>query len=78
MNSRHQIFLAAIVAFVPLAVPTSAAAPPDGDKLNRQFDSTVRPFLKKYCLDCHGNEQPEAKLDLSAYSTAQDVATNHQ
>ncbi len=28
------------------------------------FDDTVRPFLAKYCTDCHGANDPEGKLSL--------------
>ena len=36
--------------------PTSALA--------EDFGTTVRPFLNKYCLDCHGPNDPEANLAL--------------
>ena len=46
--------------------------------LERQFSSTVLPFLKVHCLDCHGPDRQEAKLDLSSYTSAGKVATAHQ
>ena len=44
------------------------------DPAESQFEKAVRPFLKAYCLDCHGSAKQEAKLDLSGYSSAADVA----
>jgi len=32
------------------------------------------PLLKKFCLDCHGSDQAEAELDLSAYRSEQVLA----
>src|SRR5262249_12739137 len=42
--------------------------------LDKRFSQTVQPFVKKYCLDCHGTKKQEAQLDLSGYSSAADVA----
>ncbi len=45
----------------------------------RSFDATVRPFLKRYCLECHsGNDaQRGVRLDknFTAAAVAQDAAT---
>jgi len=57
---------------------SNAADAPDAAALGARFQKSVLPFLKTFCLDCHGNEDPEAKLDLSGYSTAESVATAHQ
>jgi hypothetical protein len=34
------------------------------------FDSTVFPFIKTYCVDCHGGSNPEAELDLGSATPA--------
>ncbi|MBC7965624.1 MAG: DUF1587 domain-containing protein, partial [Fuerstia sp.] len=39
---------------------------------------SIVPFLKSYCLDCHNTEQAEAKLDLSGFKIASDLAAGHQ
>ena len=44
------------------------------DQLQRGFSEVVRPFLTRHCLECHNEEEPEAKLDLSGFSSARDVA----
>jgi len=37
--------------------------------LDRQFTRSVRPFLKTYCVTCHGGPQPAAQMDLSGFTT---------
>ena len=40
--------------------------------------TSIVPFLKSYCLDCHSTEQAEAKLDLSGFRLESDIAAGHQ
>lgn len=47
-----------------------------GDQLAGQFRDQVRPFLNKYCLDCHGQEQQEAEFNLSGYTNLQSVTSD--
>src|SRR5256885_4688832 len=37
-------------------------------ELNQRFTGTVKPFLARYCIDCHGGDKPEAHYDLNTYS----------
>jgi len=46
--------------------------------LERRFTDDVQPFLKKYCLTCHGDKKQEAKLDLRGYSSVTAVVKNHR
>ena len=57
---------------------TVRAEESDADVLDREFQSAVIPFLKAYCLDCHGKDRQEAKLNLAGYTTAGKVASSHQ
>lgn len=50
----------------------------NGAELETQFRADVAPFLKTNCLDCHGSEDPAAKLDLSGYTSSEKVAKDHQ
>ena len=51
-----------------------AAVPAAADRaLDRAFATTVRPFVETYCTSCHGNEKPEAELDLSPFTTTASV-----
>ena len=46
-----------------LATPANGSADkPDVDDL---FRKSVQPLLKKHCLDCHGDEEPEAALTMT-------------
>ncbi|HET6426389.1 MAG TPA: DUF1592 domain-containing protein [Planctomycetaceae bacterium] len=59
------------VLFFLVALPLEAADLPP-------FEQAVQPFVKRYCLDCHGADDPAAKLDLSAESSAESVVRHHQ
>ena len=59
------------------ASAVTAAAPTEAT-LQHQFAAHVGPFLKSYCLNCHGKELSEAKLDLSVYTSAQSVTNAHR
>jgi hypothetical protein len=71
-------FRAAILSLMGcVACQTTAADSPE-PPLERRFTQVVQPFLKNYCLGCHGAEKPKAKLDLSGYTSAAAVAKNHR
>jgi hypothetical protein len=78
VSVKHTLLLSLVAASTLLAVPKSTAAETNANELQRQFATTVAPFLRTYCLDCHGHDEPEAKLDLSTYSSAMAIARDHQ
>lgn len=45
------------------------AESPRARQLSQRFHRTVRPFLARYCLDCHGRQVQESKLDLSPFES---------
>jgi hypothetical protein len=47
------------------AMPAAPVTP----TLDRQFDETVRPFVKQYCVGCHSGKSPAAQFDLASYSS---------
>ena len=53
--------------------PAQSAEPPEFETLKDEFESSVHPFLKTYCLDCHGKDLQEAKLDLSPFISIANV-----
>ncbi len=59
------------------AAAVLTAAEPAGD-LSKQFESSIRPLLVTYCLDCHGKEKTEAELNLTTFATAANVSKGHQ
>ncbi len=46
-------------------------------ELDRRFESTIRPFIETYCLDCHSAEKPKADFDLSPYDNLKAVVRDH-
>ncbi|HVJ69241.1 MAG TPA: DUF1592 domain-containing protein, partial [Caulifigura sp.] len=56
---------------------TSHAADPAGAELEQRFTTAVRPFVQKYCVECHGSEKPKAQLDLSAFTNVSAVIRDH-
>jgi len=75
---RHIVCGAAFLTVFMLISRTVRAQDSGAEVLDREFRSTVIPFLNAYCLDCHGRDQQEAKLNLSGYTTAGKVASSHQ
>jgi hypothetical protein len=48
------------------------------DAHERRFVDVVQPFLKAYCLECHGTTKQQAKLDLSKFTSPASVVKNHR
>lgn len=46
---------------------------PDAAALERAFQPEIRPLLKKFCQDCHGDEKAEAEIDLSQFAAPADA-----
>src|ERR1700733_8095362 len=61
----------AVAVMLAVAASPVVAAPP---MLEQQFDQTVRPFVTKYCVGCHGGSMPAAQFDLKSY-TSLDMVT---
>jgi hypothetical protein len=66
---RRYVFLSAI-----LAAPGAQAA---NSGLEQQFAQTVRPFVQKYCVDCHGGDSPAAQFNLESYTTLDSVVRDN-
>jgi len=66
-----------VLLFVWMA-GTGLAAETDGANLDRQFKERVQPLVETYCYTCHGKEKTEAKLDLTTFATAAQVAARHR
>jgi hypothetical protein len=68
--------LPVVLAAFGLLVHCGTPAEPPAQPLERRFTDIVQPFLKTYCLACHGTKKHEAKLDLSGYTSPAIVAKN--
>lgn len=66
------------IAFLVLLLTTTAGASPADDameaELRRGFAEQAAPFLKTHCNACHGGDEPEADLDLTAFATMESIA----
>ncbi len=56
-----------------LASVTTSAFAADSTDLQQRFDSTVKPFVGKYCVACHSGPQPTAQFDLKSYTSLDQV-----
>src|SRR5262249_7669974 len=54
------------------------AWPGMADEPDRRFADVLQPFLKYYCLDCHGPAKQQAKLDLSKFTSTAAVVKSHR
>src|SRR5687768_8733036 len=75
---RLLLFPFALASGFALAGGTVLCAEPAAAELDRRFAAEVQPFLKTYCLDCHGKEKQEGKLNLAGYGSLAAVAKNQQ
>ncbi len=72
---------ASISAFLSVLVWTGASGATALDKprteLEQRFVSIVRPYMQTYCVGCHGKDNPQAQLDLTAYSDMASVVRGY-
>ena len=61
-----QYSLLQIIAIGLVAIPSSLLAAETPKPNTDGFQKTVVPLFRKYCVDCHGATDPEAKLSLTA------------
>lgn len=46
---------------------------PSRVELEKQFSTTIRPFMQNFCVSCHGKASAAAQLDLTSYKTLDSV-----
>ncbi|MDB4561315.1 DUF1588 domain-containing protein [bacterium] len=64
MQNRLQIFVAALIAF--LAQQTHAQDQTVNESLN--LKENLQPFIKSYCMDCHGTDAQEGQVRFDQVS----------
>jgi hypothetical protein len=65
--------LVVVLGLWQIAFASHVLAQPARQGLERRFAEVVQPLLTTYCVGCHGDQKPEAKLTLSGYSSAASV-----
>ena len=66
------VLFVAAAATAPVEESTPLRPPPDF------YEHSLRPMLKRYCLDCHSGEDAEKGVKLDAYPTAESVAADRK
>src|SRR5262245_42631059 len=63
---RSSLPLFLTLAFIPLVTsePGHASTPQDARSDSKSYDALMKPFLSKYCFECHGVEKPKGDLRL--------------
>jgi hypothetical protein len=75
MHRRIRCVIAALpIVLAASAIPAASAAPPI---LERQFEQNVRPFVTRYCIQCHSGQTPAAQFDLKAYTTMETATRDY-
>lgn len=62
-------------AFAMAASVASAPAKPDTEA---QFHKQIQPFLKKYCTECHGEDDENAGLRLDKYTKVSEITADRK
>ena len=74
---RIHLIFALLLVLGSAATPSLHAADVANASLERKFTQTVRPFLTRYCIGCHGGATPAAQFDLRPYSTMAAVVRDY-
>jgi mono/diheme cytochrome c family protein len=77
-RGKKALLLATSFVLLLVTLSLTAGAPQSPDTtLERQFTSTVRPFIATHCAACHSGAKPQADLDLTTYTSLADVVRDH-
>ncbi len=67
----------AVTLLCVLGTPSMHAAEAANSDLEHRFARSVKPFLARYCIGCHGGDTPAAQFDLRAYSSLDTVVRDY-
>ena len=79
MTNRYQVCSRAVFALLLCAYLLSdlglgvAAEPVSFDEIAAKYTGSVRPLLKRYCLECHNDEEQEGELNLQRFASLAEV-----
>ncbi len=66
--SQTLVVLVIVGGLAPRPLSTQLAGASDEEPLKTMVDPSVKKFLQDYCVDCHGNGDPTAGMDVEALS----------
>src|SRR5437899_1497984 len=70
--------VAVLVLLLGFLASAASRAEPTEVSLEHRFTQVVHPFVRNYCLPCHGLEKTKAKLDLSAFTSPAAIAKSER
>src|SRR5215475_9417138 len=76
LMQRSALALTLLLILGSSQFPSMRAADPSNVELDRQFNKTVKPFLDRYCIGCHGGSAPAAMFDLRSYTSMSTVVND--
>lgn len=65
--------IAIVIGLLTIVVAGPGNAQKPSPKPNDEYAITVKPFLAKYCLDCHSTKAMKGSLDLERFVTLDDL-----
>lgn len=74
---RYQIWQVAILAVWLFANGRVIGQNAANTDLASEYTQQILPLMQTHCLSCHGEQTPEAELDLSVFQSADDVNRAH-
>jgi hypothetical protein len=74
---RSALAVTGLLLIGSIGIPSMRAATVTNSNLERRFSQTVRPFLNRYCVGCHGGETPAAQFDLRSFSSMAAVVRDY-
>ncbi len=76
--ARFWILLGILIPSTMPRAEGAASTPASRDSLQQEFDRTVRPFLERYCFDCHNSGKRKGDLDLTVFQDVAQVAVEYR
>ena len=78
--SSSTILLALAASFVLFCSPSDAVerSHPKRIATDEAFKAQVLPIVQKYCVDCHGKDDPEGDVSLDTFRSAEQVLQNRE
>ncbi len=74
---RSALAVTGLLLIGSIAIPSMRAATVANSNLDRRFSQTVRPFLNRYCVGCHGGDTPAAQFDLRSFPSMAAVVRDY-
>ncbi len=59
-----------------LVCAATAAQAADAPSLQAQFNTSVKPFIDRYCVSCHSGARPAAQLDFRSYTSLEQITAD--